>query len=263
MLPDKGEVSPQRGEVDVENRHSSVVMVRPYDPLNPEDDGGCGGIQIAPLLVLTAGHCVCVARKPANLTEVARIEPSTCAREAIVTTVTYEPSKKVPGAARSWTRADMGTVRPHPALQVLIGPDGSVTSSRADLAIILLDELEEDVTPAIVPLAETEAQKGDSILTVSYGYEESVGGAYGTRRLRRSHVLTSTDERVWLDEPAGSHSQGNSGSPCLRETPRSVELLGVSSRDLGGAPTCTSIHPYRDWLRDEIQRATPKGSAPP
>jgi len=46
------------------------------------------------------------------------------------------------------------------------------------------------------------------------------------------------------------------GGPCLRETKRGFELVGISQRVLGRPPACTRIAPYREWVEEQIRVAS-------
>jgi hypothetical protein len=249
------------GELDFESRYPSTVIVRTHDPLKAGVNGRCSGLLITPRLVLTAGHCVCVkqqATAPGD-EDKALIDGSACARNPIVTTIEYDPPlegmKVEPGSrSRSYKGAE---VRPHPDLRILLDAQGQIIFSSGDLAVISLEQPAEGAFPAI-PIAETEVHPGESIIMVSYTYDEVVGGIHGQRRFSRykvSNIPKGNPGAVLFDQPGRQVYKGDSGGPCLRREARGEVLVGVSSRGLGEEATFTSIHPYRGWLEAEKARA--------
>lgn len=135
-----------------------------------------------------------------------------------------------------------------------------MVSSHADLALILL---EEPVDPEFhpIPLADREAQRGESIVIVGSGYDETARVHDGERRFSTNKIieaLPSSGGRMRILQPEGHHYREDSGGPCLREDAGRTVLMGISSRNLGEGEAITSIHGYRDWLHAEIQRAEGK-----
>src|SRR5512140_2391348 len=86
--------------------------------------------------------------------------------------------------------------------------------------------------------------------------------------------LTETAVRAWvkqaeIDEKGDPHGpmdlasyKGDTGGPCLRETERGLELVGISQRGLGLTPTFTRIAPYRGWLEEQIRLASERHPRP-
>jgi hypothetical protein len=160
-----------------------------------------------------------------------------------------------------------GRVLPHPALSVVLDSRGHVSSSHADLALIFLST---PVEFAGLPLAGEEVRVGDSVIIVGHGYDE-VEGVFGWERRvslnQVSRLGMAEDERVLIHQPGGHRYRQDSGGPCLRQGAKGPELVGISSRWLGEGAAFTSIHDYRGWLREAIQRAEttgfPGGDNPP
>lgn len=256
---------PLAGNVDVANRYLSAVRVTVR--FNEEQRGFCSGAIISRRLILTAGHCVCQQRQAPSESNTTQglIDGSACAKTATVSTTAYGPPKGSKEKIYLERTSYEGQVHPHPMLRILLGADGRVASSNADLAVIALDEpLEKEFPP--LPLADEDLQLNESIVIVGSGYDETARAYDGERRASINKViedLPSSGGRMRILQPGGHHYRGDSGGPCLREGPGRTVLVGISSRNLGEGEALQSIHGYLDWLRSEIQRAERKHSPHP
>jgi hypothetical protein len=244
------------GEVDTTNRYSAAVMVKAR--FGPGEHATCGGVVVSKRVVLTAGHCVCKRQESLSANDGSKVvAASACAENATVETTLYRPAKEGAAVAASTTDFHEGKVQPHPELRVVVDERGRVISSNADLALVLLDSpIDEKIRP--VSLAETEAQAGEFVTVVGYGYDEIANVYGGDRRFSRNKiikVLAPDSATVLIEQPEGHRYRLDSGGPCLREDAAEVRLIGISSRLLGEDATFTSIHGYKVWLIGEIQRA--------
>ncbi|HYH94367.1 trypsin-like serine protease [Hyalangium sp.] len=241
------------GEIDIYNRYVSAVMVSVK--FSEGERSRCSGMILDHRLVLTAGHCVCSRRRAPIAGKGALINAAACAQTATIETVLYKPSEGIRDAAASSRDIYSGEVLAHPELKILLDEQGRVISSHADLAVIRLDPPLKMELRAI-SLEEAAVQPGESIIVVGYGYDEVADAYGGDRRFSRntiSRVLDSGSERVLVEQAGQNRYRGDSGGPCLRESARGPGLVGISSRNLGEGSTFTSLHPYRSWLRAQIQ----------
>ncbi len=244
------------GEVDGENRYRQAVMVTVLS--GGEGVRSCSGTAISRHVVLTAGHCVCTKRQlaPTESGAQAFVDASACFDEAEVTTLVYT-SRPEPG----WTLWDSqgtshgGRVQPHPALRIVLDEEGRVSASRADLALIFLSR---PLGFPGLPLGDEDVRVGESITIVGYGYDEDADVSGSERRFNTNKVtrlMTPEDERVLIQQPGDHRYRQDSGGPCLRQGVKGPSLVGISSRWLGEGAAFTSIHGYKDWLREAIRRA--------
>jgi hypothetical protein len=241
------------GKVDLENRYSSTVMVAADEPFF---EMRCSGVLLAPRLVLTAAHCMCMGRKatrPGGM-EGTLMDNSRCARNATVTTVLYEH-----GAARN--EPDMqfetrrGQVHLHPGFEIFLDAQESVVSSHADLAVILLDEPVK-TRVSYVSLANTESQAHESLVMVGYGNDKRLGGLYGMRYFRKNEVTRSRGDGRFLYEQQGAFVyNGFNGGPCFREQGNDRWLAGIAILGSDKELSFTSTYFYRAWLQTELQQA--------
>ncbi len=175
----------------------------------------------------------------------------------------YEPLTHRKGV-ESWFVEYQGDVRPHPRFEVQLDEWGRAAVHHADLAIIRLDDpVQKNILP--VRLADAEATVGEFLAVVGYGYIEELSSGDGTRRFSREEVrelLEPDRKNVLFGSPDSSSYKGDTGGPCLRETDQGSELLGISNRGLGQAPTFTSIPHYREWLVEEIRLAGQRAPTP-
>jgi hypothetical protein len=263
---EEGALAELVGEVDAENRFLATVVVVTHLPGAVEKGTQCSGVVLAPRLVLTAGHCVCMKRKLHEPGIEGRkvVDGKACVATAAVNTLVYESSRKGEGL-RYYSDEHSGQVRLHPEFKVLLDEQDRVLSSHADLAVILLDEQMEERIPA-ARLAETQLEPNESVVLVDYGYDGKLGGTGGHRRFSTRRVTQAPDAaggRALFDQGRWEDFSGESGGACLRESDQGFVLVGISSRGLGRPPALTSIYPYRSWLLTEIERAAQSESVVP
>jgi hypothetical protein len=187
----------------------------------------------------------------------ARIDGTSCAAEAAIKTMIYEPREGVEDDTAGRFRYQSGTVRLHPEFRIRLDAQGHVESSAWDVALIVLDKpVSKEFQP--LPLADEEIRINEVLAIVGSGYDEVARYYDGERHFSRNkvtQVLPSGGGRMRIEQPEGHHYRGESGGPCLRETAKGLEIVGISGRNLGEGEAVTSTYSFREWLRGEIQRA--------
>jgi hypothetical protein len=235
------------GRKDTGNVYLSTVMVG----ADGKDDGGCSGVMIAPHLVLTAGHCVCMERPlETPLGEIwAVIDGAVCAREVTVFTKTYGKTVRV--------EPHQGIrVIPHPELKLLYRKNGTLVQGQSDLAIIYLKEPITQVRS--VALAQRGVRSGSAIAIVGFGDTSFTEKKFGERYYGNTTV-DSVDTETFSVEGPGVHAYtGDSGGPCLRWPDGAAEPVLVGITRGGGAPvysrfTSTTIPAHREWIQRMIR----------
>jgi hypothetical protein len=257
---------PLAGEIDTGNRFLSVVDILTQVPKGRRKGTHCSGVLLTPSLVLTAGHCVCQRQERHGPGRERRtvIDTSSCVTSASVRMALYEPPP--PGAEFSvFIQKYKGQVQPHPELKLVLDSVGRVMSSKADLALIVLDK-PVSMAWAPVSLAETGVEVHESIIMVSFGFDEEMGSLGGDRRINRYKVTRLQepgDGRILFHQPQRHEYKGDSGGACLRQTGEGFTLVGISSRGLGLEPAFTEIQTYRTWIAGELHQPAQLAPAPP
>jgi hypothetical protein len=252
------------GYKDVGNRYPFVVMVGAA--VGPQETIMCSGTLLTPRLVLTAGHCVCVQREPAPQENNAHsiIDASRCASTATIDTVTYTSTRDEPGIPAERFRSYEGKVTPHPSLEILLDERSVPISSRADLAVIVLDKPVEGRLPTI-RLPASEPEYNEPFVIVGYGFDGRNDLILGFRRFgwKRMTRLATPNSAWILFEQYGAAFTTGSGEPCLHQEGRGFVLMGITTLASAEESRFTSTYTYRDWLLSELRRArVPESNLP-
>lgn len=269
------------GHLDTQNRYvfTAAISTRYRVPGQGIQEQRCSGVLIAPRVVLTAGHCVCRARKsvPPEAAEVSFIDKSTCAETASVTMIRYETHGE---ALRAMLHNEsafppgenmgpyLGKVYVHEDIRIVYrevetshGWERSTDSSHADLAAIVLNHpVQGWVEP--VRLAETPVQLREKVILVGFGTPSSaMNMTIPVRRYGENAVVSIREdgttfhigrplevapgysgEKPELVRRRGSYAEsGDSGGPCLRERNGALELVGIA-RSTHGPPLVLSVY---------------------
>jgi hypothetical protein len=182
------------------------------------------------------------------------IDASACAKRIQVTAIL---TTSVEGS--SWPSLEVfertGAAQPHPELELHLDAHGTVESSHADLAVIVLEEpIRGDISPS--PLADTEPRTGELLSVAGYGTEEGLVRLFGNRYFRGGKVRSPPvppDDRIPY-EPQGVHfNPSYRGGPCLLANEKDRSLVGIVGLGKEQEMSCTSTSRYRSWLRAFLQ----------
>ncbi|MBN1210267.1 MAG: hypothetical protein JXB05_35775 [Myxococcaceae bacterium] len=108
-------------------------------------------------------------------------------------------------------------VRPHPELKILLGSQGNVLSSKADLAVIQLDTAVRAAMPPL-SLAEADVEAQEALVLVGYGSDEALGWVSDHRHFSQHKVWRAVeggDDRLLFDQPKRNLYKGDSGGHLL------------------------------------------------
>jgi hypothetical protein len=274
MQPGMGRSIISESTLDVDNQYAFTVSVA------ANGRGVCGGVVIDPVMVVTAGHCVCAKRRvaPSEAPSSALIDSSTCLSTASVTAVTYMLPRDGSSKVLSETQVVTGVVRPHEDLKIIYNDQDQEVSSQSDLATILLERPIKNIQPA--PLATRQARIKEPVVLAGYGQTQRGELPSKMRRFGMNEVATieergatflvrkpilirtpyTAKERLLIREKASYSLAGDSGGPCLRKRGGTFELVGIAKTVYGTDHLVefseyTSTYAYLDWLRAEIRRA--------
>ncbi|WP_224242958.1 trypsin-like peptidase domain-containing protein [Hyalangium gracile] len=251
--------------MDVSNRYASTIMLAADDEIVWAN---CSGILLSPRVALTAASCVCPPRYVTSQgrPEKGLIGPSACAESAFMRRVRYgtrEGWKSTEQPASATIRHLKGTVRVHPAFRTELNEQGAVLSTRADLAIIVLDSPEEEPVERI-PFPETEVRENEMLVMAGYGDDPRFRDQPELRYYRSNKVTKvpgSVDGRIRYEQQGAFVYNGYAGGPCFREDAGQRWLVGIAGVGTEKELSFTSTYFFRDWLRAELQRVATAGSS--
>lgn len=267
--------------IDSQNRYlfTAALSTRLLDPDQGVQGRTCSGVLIDSRVVLTAGHCMCRARRsvPPEAADASFIDRAACAETTTVTMVRYQvdgdalrtmarrgigalPGERIgPYRGKVFVHEDIRIV--YRGIETRDGRENSTDSSNADLAIIVLDQpVQGQVAP--VRLAEKPVQLNEKVILVGFGTARMALDADElVRRYGDNAVVSIKDdgttfhigrplevspgysgERPELVRRRGSYAEsGDSGGPCLRERNGTLELVGIA-RSTHGPPLVLSVY---------------------
>jgi hypothetical protein len=253
------------GQRDFGNRYPFAVMIGA--PLGPVRTIMCSGTLLSPNLVLTAGHCVCGEHEPIAPGSQAHtvIDGARCATTATIETVTYTSTHPSSSMLRDeHFRSYGGKVKPHPDLEIQFDERATPISSKADLAVIVLDEPVEGTLPTVY-LPEAEPLLNETFTIVGYGFDGRSDLILGLRRFGRKKItrLPTPQSEGLLFEQEGATFTSGSGEPCVRQEKKGVSLLGITTLTSPEGSAFTSGYAYKNWLLSELHQAATALSTPP